>query len=268
MKKLSILFFSMLAVMLFTACTDNDDPVNKQTFTSTINTRAIDGTDVVFSQGTAKAEVNFTDMTMQFTSNYKDTDGQSRSLTTPTMKMTSYNGTVYHFDGSNSQTMGSVDALSGYFDMATGMLWYSFTDNGNTIVTTSHLLYAYSTTTVTNPDNGNHYSHKMSAYLFSLDARGEKCVMRVSNFTPNIAGAIEAEELQYDGLTVTPTATGYTITANQVESSMRGFYTITDLNITLNSQCRVISGSFKCEDLNFTVTGDLFPSQGASNIDF
>ena len=64
MKKLSVLFFSMLAVMLFTACTDNDDPVNKQSFTSTINSRAIDGNDVVFSQGTAKAEVNFTSSPM------------------------------------------------------------------------------------------------------------------------------------------------------------------------------------------------------------
>lgn len=264
MKKLSILFFSLLAVIMFTSCNDSDNTVNKQTFTSTINNRAIDGTDVIFSQGSAKLEVNFTNMTIQFTSDYRDANGQTRSITTPEMSLTSKGGSVYQF-----QTPGiGEDAMTGYFDMATGMLWYTFNKDGYPIVTTSHLLYAYSTTTVTNPDNGNHYSHKQSAYLFALDTRGEKCSMRVSNFAPNIAGAIEAEEIQYDGLTVTPTANGYTITASQAESSMRGFYTITDLNIELTSQCRIISGSFKCGGLNFTITGDLFGDIQPSNIDF
>jgi hypothetical protein len=257
MKKLSVLFFSMLAVMMFTACTNNDDPVNKQTFTSTINTRTFDGTDVVFSQGSAKVEVNFTHMTIQFTSDYKDINGQSRTITTPEMKMTYLNGSIYQFD----VTGNGDDAMTGRFDMATGMLWYTFFKDGYPVVCTSHLLYAYSTTTVTNPDNGNHYSHKESAYLFALDARGEKCVMRVSNFTPNINGTIEAEELQYDGLNVTPTVSGYIITASQVESSMKGFYTITDLNIVLDAHCRVINGSFKCGDLDFTVSGGLFNEQ-------
>ena len=151
--------------------------------------------------------------------------------------------------------------LESCFDMATGMLWYSFYKDGYPVISTSHLLYAYSTTTVINPDNGNHYSHKQSAYLFALDTKGEKCVMKVSNFTPNINGAIEAEELQYDDLTVTPTVNGYTITASEVESSMRGFYTITDLNIVLDAQCRVINGSFKCKDLDFTISGGLFNEQ-------
>jgi len=257
MKKLSILFFSLLAVTLFTACNDNDDPVNKQTFTSTINNRMFDDGEVIFSQGSAKVEVNFTNMTIQFTSDYRDINGQSHSITTPEMKMINLNGSIYQFDF----TGNGDDAMTGRFDMATGMLWYTFSKDGHFVVSTSHLLYAYSTTTVTNPDNGNHYSHKQSAYLFALDARGEKCVMKISNFAPNIAGAIEAEELQYDGLNVTPTASGYTITASEVESSMRGFYTITDLNIVLDAHCRVINGSFKCGDLDFTVSGGLFNEQ-------
>ncbi len=257
MKKLSILFFSLLAVTLFTACNDNDDPVNKQTFTSTINNRMFDDGEVIFSQGSAKVEVNFTNMTIQFTSDYRDINGQSHSITTPEMKMINLNGSIYQFDF----TGNGDDAMTGRFDMATGMLWYTFSKDGHFVVSTSQLLYAYSTTTVTNPDNGNHYSHKQSAYLFALDARGEKCVMKISNFAPNIAGAIEAEELQYDGLNVTPTASGYTITASEVESSMRGFYTITDLNIVLDAHCRVINGSFKCSDLDFTISGGLFNEQ-------
>ncbi len=257
MKKLSILFFSLLAVTLFTACNSDDDPVNKQTFTSTINNRTFDNGDVIFSQGSAKVEVNFTHMTIQFTSDYKDINGMSHSITTPEMKMVYLNGSIYEFES----TGNGDDAMTGRFDMATGMLWYTFSKDGDLVVSTSHLLYAYSTTTVTNPDNGNHYSHKMSAYLFAPDSKGEKCVMKISNFAPNIAGTVEAEELQYEGLNMTPTATGYTITASQVESSMRGFFTITDLNIALDAQCRVINGSFKCGDLLFNISGGLFNEQ-------
>ncbi|MBQ7205375.1 MAG: hypothetical protein IJS04_05985 [Muribaculaceae bacterium] len=263
MKKLSILFFSLLAVTLFTACNSGDDPVNKQTFTSTINNRTFNDGDVIFSQGSAKVEVNFTNMTIQFTSDYKDLNGQSRTITTPEMKMVYLNGSIYEFDA----TGNGDDAMTGHFDMATGMLWYTFSKDGHFVVSTSQLLYAYSTTTVTNPDNGNHYSHKASAYLFALDSKGEKCVMKVSNFAPNITGTIEAEELQYEGLNVTPTAVGYTITANQVESSIRGFYTITDLNIVLDAQCRFINGTFKCGDLLFAISGGLFNEQQADIIE-
>ena len=62
MKKLSFLLLSLLAVTLFTACGNEDEPVNKQSFTSTINCRAIDGDQVVFSQSSAKVELNYTDM--------------------------------------------------------------------------------------------------------------------------------------------------------------------------------------------------------------
>ena len=257
MKKLSVLFFSMLAVMLFTACTDNDDPVNKQSFTSTINSRAIDGNDVVFSQGTAKAEVNFTDMTMQFTSDYKDVNGQSRTITTPEMKMTHLNGSIYQFEA----TGNGDDAMTGRFDMATGMLWYSFYKDGYPVISTSHLLYAYSTTTVINPDNGNHYSHKQSAYLFALDTRGETCILKLSNFVSTLNGSVDAPELQYEGLTVTPTSTGYTITADKIESDYKGFYTLTDVEFHLYEQCLSINGSFKCNGLEYKVTGSLFPAQ-------
>ena len=255
MKKLSFLLLLLLAMTVFTACNDDEKTVNKQSFSSTINNRAIDGNEVVFSQSTAKAEVNFTDMTILFTSEYRDADGQTHSLTTPAMSMITKGGSVYQFNGN----IGS-EALNGYFDMATGMLWYTFISGGNEVFSSSHLLYAYSTTTVTNPDNGNHYSHKESAYLFAPDARGETCIMRISNFTPNIAGAVEASEIQYEGLTLTPTTTGYTITANEVEpTNYSGRFIITDLNIALDSQCKVINGTFKCGDLDFTVNGDLFP---------
>lgn len=263
MKKLSFLLLSLLAVTMLTACGNDDEPENKQIVTMTINSRAIDGDQVVFSQGTAKVELNYTDMLINFTADYKDADGVSRSITTPDMKMTATgSSSVYEFVSSpTSQGVGGVSSagVGGYIDMATGMTWFTINSGSDEVVCTTQLLYAYSTTTMTNPDNGNHGSHQQSAYLFALDARGETCIMKVSNFVASLNnGAVDAAEVQYDGLTVTPTATGYRITADEVESNYNGFYTLTDVDFTLSSQCMVINGSFKCNGLEYTVSGGLF----------
>ena len=65
MKKSLIYIFAVLAAVMFTSCSDNDEPVNKQTVSMTINNRAIDGDQVVFSQANAKVEMNYTDMEIQ-----------------------------------------------------------------------------------------------------------------------------------------------------------------------------------------------------------
>jgi hypothetical protein len=266
MKKFSLFLLPLLAVAMLTACGDDDKPVNKQIVTMVTNNRAIDGDAVVFSQGSDKVELNYTDMTIQFTGDFNDADGNSRSLTTPNMNLTNVNDMVYRFNTNNtsSSTYTGIDNLTGYIDMSTGMIWYSFDDGSSRVVSSSQLLYAYTTTTLTNPDNGNHSSHNQSAYLFAIDSKGETCTMKVSNFITNINGSVQATEIQYNNLKVTPTTTGYIITAEEAESSYRGFYTITDLNITLDSQCLVMNGSFKSGDLDFTLSGNLFRGVGGS----
>jgi len=254
MKKLSVLILSLLAITLFTSCSDNDEPVNKQTVSSTINSRAISGEDVIFSQGTAKVEINFTDMTIQFAYDYKGIDEMTHTLTTPVMKLTMKSGSIYSFKSSDAK------GPQGNIDLATGMMSFSFTLDGDAnVYSTTHLLYAYTNTKITNPDNGFTYDHNQSAYLFALDASGESCVMKISNFSPNTAGAVEAAEIQYNGLNVTPTTQGYIITAPEVSPvGYTGFYIITDLNVILDSQCNTIGGTFKCNDLEFNITGNMF----------
>ncbi|MBQ6079441.1 MAG: hypothetical protein IJK93_04090 [Muribaculaceae bacterium] len=259
MKKLSFLMLSLLAVTMLTACGNDDEPQSKQTITSTINCRAIEYGEVLFSQGSATIELNFSDMFLKITSDYKDAAGRSHSLTTSDMKLYSVTSTVYSFNNMASSTYAGFDMFEGFIDMATGMLWYTFMIDGTTtVVCTSHLLYAYTTTTMTNPENGNHGSHQQSAYLFAPDSKGETCIMQISNFMSNLNGVVDAAELQYQGLTLTPTAFGYTITADMVESNYKGYFTLTDVNITLNDQCQVISGSFKCNGLEYSLSGDLF----------
>jgi len=257
MKKLSFMLLSLLAVVMLTACGNDDEPVNRQTVNMAINSRMIDASDgtVVFSQNTAKVEINYTDMTISFNCNYKDLNGQSQAYSSPVMDLRQQKGSVYRIEPHSA-----VDA-SGFLDMATGMMWYRVgsLDDGVALVMTTQLLYAYSTTTITNPENGNHGAHEQSAYLFVLDPSGETCEMKISNFTSNLNGAIDVPEVDYEGLTVTPNGTGYKITASEIESNYNGYYKLTDVDFTLNDQCMVIGGSFKCNGLEFNITGPLFP---------
>ena len=251
MKKLSFLLLSLLAVTMLTSC-GNDDPVNKQTAVIVINNRAIQGDQVVFSQGNASVELDYTNMNIAFSFNYKDADGQSHNISTSVMKMRSSNRTTYQFNSDDNSLTGSID-------LGTGMMYFTYAPSSDTrVYSSSHLLYAYTTTTITNLDNGNHGSHQQSSYLFVIDARGEKCVMQINNFISNLNGVVDAAEVYYEGLTITPTLTGYTITADKAESNAKGFYTITDLNITIDDQCNVINGSFMSNGLKHEISGGLF----------
>lgn len=269
MKKY-IYLFGLLSVVMLTACNNSDEPSNTQTFTMTINSRTIDGDDVVFSQGTGKVVFNYTDMFIKFTAQYKDADGQTHNLTTSDMKMYAAGNNLYSFNNVASSASTGIEMLEGFIDMGTGMMWYSFTVDGSTrVVSTSclmyayTLLYAYTNTSMTNPDNGNHGNHAKSAYLFALDSRGETCTMLIGNFISNLNDAIDASEVKYEGLTATPDAQGYRITAEKAESNYKGFYTLTDVDFTINDQCNVVSGSFKCNGLEYTVSGNLF-SKGSN----
>ena len=258
MKKFFYLF-AVLALVSLSACNDNDETVNKQTSRMTINNRAVDGDNVVFSQGIAKVELDYTNMLVQFTTDYKDINGQSHTITTPQMKLSLQGATVYKFDVAGSGDFTGIEQLTGYIDFATGAMWFSFEEGSAKVYSSTHLLYNYTTTMVTNPDNNNHFSHDQSAYMFALNAKGDTCTMTISNFIPNMSGSVQAGLIQFSNLTVTPTTTGYTITADEAESSYRGFYTITDLDIELDTQGLIIGGSFKCSDLDFTLDGRMFP---------
>ena len=264
MKKLSYLLLSLLAVALLTACNDSDEPQRKQSLELPISSRAIEGDNVVFSKGVAKVEIDYTDMIIQFTADYKDANGQSRTITTPVMPLTMVSSSVYEFVAATQPIGSDVESLGGYIDFATDVMWYSIHTSSMEVVSIYHLRYAYTTTTVTNPDNGNHYDSNLSAYLFDIDANGETCKMGIINFSPNISGTVEAAEIVYQDLTVTPTVTGYTISADEAESSFRGYYTITDLHFDITSQGQIINGSFKCKDLEFKVSGSMFPSSSSN----
>lgn len=263
MKRLSFYTLSLLALILFSACKDTADSMYSSGLVT--NNRATDGYDVVFSQGFGKIDLNYTNMTIQITNEYKDIMGQ-HNITTPAMKLSPVGAAVYRFKTENNQAVGGTQALDGYIDTNTGVTWYTLYGPDQQVYTSSHLKYIYVNTTITDPKKGDTYDDQKSAYTFVIDASGEKCILLISNFAPNTSGAVQATEIQYNDLTLTPTASGYIVTADKIESSIRGYYTITDLNFVLDNQGLALNGSFKCNDLDFNVTGSLFPLSGPSPI--
>ena len=246
MKNLSILLLTILAVTLLTACGNDGEPVNRQTLSATTNYRAIEGSDMVFSQSVSKVELDYTAMTIIISGEFKDANNKTRSYITPEMKMTLSSNSVYTFNNTNSVANSNIEGLKGYIDWATGMIWFTFIADGSlNVYGSTQLLYAYTNTTITNPDNGNNGNHQMSAYSFALDDKGQTGVLTIYNFISNLSAAIDVSKVEFEGLTVTQTATGYTITSNEVASKYNGYYTLTDVNFNLTNQGKTINGTFK-----------------------
>jgi len=73
------------------------------------------------------------------------------------------------------------------------------------------------------------------------------------------AGVVEDDLIQFQGLPMTPTTDGYTITADRAEATYGGHYTITDVNLIISSQCKAINGSFKYNGYKISIAGSMFP---------
>ena len=250
MKKY-IYLIALLTVVAFASCNDESETVNKQTLTATINNRAINGENTVFSQSSTSFELNYTDNTIQINGEYKDGNGNLTSLATGAMTMTSAASYTYNFSSNDAYQ------LSGCLDMSTGVIWYSFTDgSGCKVYSTTHLFFAYTNTTVTDADNS--IDDDQTYYLFSIDSKGETCDLTIENFMPDTRQARIAQQVKYTKLTLKPTVTGYTITADNVASNFSGKYVITDFDATIDQQSRHIQGTFKIGDTSYSINGKLF----------
>lgn len=255
MKKFFYLF-AFLTLVMFTSCNSDDDYESKQSFTAVLNNRAVNGTDVMFSQSNATIELNYNNSTIQITSDFKDVDGQTYKINTPAMPMSIAATGIYAFSSSSVSGNADISGINGFIDLNNYTMWYTLgTNGGSSVYTTTHLYYTNTTTVITNVD-GNTYSHPQSGYLFSIDSKGETGIFQIGNFIPDTNGSVQATVIQFDGITVTPTTTGYIFTAEEAESSShKGIYTITNLNIIVDNQGQHMSGSFKVGNHTFTVDG-------------
>lgn len=269
MKK-TFYLFALLSLVLFSSCNKDDDPVSKYTLYSTISTRLIDSNDgsIVYSQSKGQVEFDQINMTIKFICAYKDKDGLNQMLTSPELKLVPLKGNAFYMSNGSQNSNGSYP---GIIDFDSGMMWYneSNPNDGSTVYMTTQLLgYSYTTTIITNPENNESGNHQQSAYGFTLDSRGETCDLIIKNFSTNLNGVVDAPELTYKGLTVTPTQTGYKVTASSASpstsaqsSSTHSLYTLTDVEFNIYQQCLVFNGTFKCNGLNYNVSGNLFPTE-------
>lgn len=268
-KKLISLMLLLLAILALLACGNDDEPDNKQTIDMTFNALMIDLADeshAVFYQSNGQAEIDYTNMTIQFSCSYKDLDGQTSVFKSQRYDLEPYKETVYYMLKASSGTYG-VSIRPGLIDLSTSMIWYkeNDVDQGTSLYITTQYTCPYLTTSVTDK-NGHTFSHTKSGYMFAFDSKGEKAVMRVTDFIPDSGGAIQAAVLDYEGLTVTKalqtsnyTYTMYRITADHATCRQSDYYDLTDLDINITEQGRLIKGSYKINGNTYKMSGGLFP---------
>ena len=260
MKK-SVFLLALLSIVLFTSCNDNDDPVSKETLYSIMNVRLINPNDTIntdtcyCSQTNGQIELDKINMTIKFSSSYIDLDGVEQLVTTPELKLVPIKDNAYYMEDADHSHPGMID-------FGTGMMWYHEVNaDGDTVLvmTTQLLLYAYTNTIITDSLN-NTSNHQLSTYMFKLDSRGENCDMTISNF---ISDSI-ASALQYKGLKTSPRKMGYEINIPDsiaiTESSQDSSYTLTGLKINIDEHCLAFKGEFKCNGMEYNVSGNLFPN--------
>ena len=261
-KKLMTLLLAVLVMSLLTACSKDDESENKQKFTTAINNRACKDGEVVFSQGTAEVEINFKSNTMRtikITSTYKDIDGQSHTLITPELEMSSSSGapvSVCSFSMTDNLGNGARN-LSGSINLQNGIMRYTFQQDDYTMLCTTHLLFDNVVTSIIDP-MGASINTNMSSYLFMLGSNARTCVMQISNFIPGVNGGVQAEVVEYKGLNVTITDQGYLIKADEAKATQGSYYDLTDVDIAVDRDCSHFSGSFNTKVSRHEFSGNLF----------
>lgn len=255
-KKLMTLMLALLALTMFTACDSSDEPDVKENYTITVNNRAYWDGVVVFSQSTAQVELNLTANAIKISTSYKDLDGQTRTLTTPVMKMTASSGTIFSFLTTDDLGNG-VKNLYGHIDTSTRMMRYAFQQDNYSIICTTHLLFKQVGTSISDETHGI-FEHNLSDYLFILDSKAETCTMQISDFVLGVDGDVQASTVEYKGLNMTITELGYIISAPQATATQGSYYNLTDVNVTIDRECTHFFGSFKTGVSRHQFQGNLF----------
>lgn len=263
MKKTFIYLFSMLALMTFSACGHDDEPDQPDEIQSTellYFSKTVRGNTITFLQNNGTIELNYTQGTIQLTCDYNDYKGQRHTMSTPKMKVILVSDHTYAFSDKESINTFDGSYPNGMINLDTGVVWFSFTNEYEQTIVTTYLNFPAPTSTITSLEDNRSYQHTGSSYLFApQDAQGKTCVMQINNFIANLSGVVEDDLIQFQGLPMTPTTDGYTITADRAEATYGGHYTITDVNLIISSQCKAINGSFKYNGYKISIAGSMFP---------
>ncbi len=259
MKKVLFYFLAIMMGLTFAACGNDDEPKEKPDEIITTDdidffSRTIHGNDVAFLNSKGSVVINNTKGTIQLTCKYNDFEGHTHSFTTNVMQVSHIDGATFTFNDPTMTTSYDGSTSSGYLNTVTGVVSFTFSNEIGKVVITTYLSFPSAESRVQRIGDSNYYSHNMSDYLFAPVDQGTKCILQINNFVANTSGVVEADVIQFLGLPMTPTPDGYIIQTDQAESTYGSHCTITDVDITIKSQCRVIEGSFKCNGYNISFT--------------
>ena len=263
MKKFFNILAALAFVFAFSACSHDSNSEYK--FEEQTYYRIVDNTNIAatpyFARSTVNCTLNPEDKTIQV-STVISLGGSSFTIETSAMPYTMLNTNTFKFAGNAKGTGHDVNNFSGYYDGSTNSVYFEMTVDGkNNVYITSIPLFPYTTTTVKQADNSAQPLVLDNAiYGLAFDNTLKDGLFAIMNFQLT---SIESpyNEIDYKGITVVPNAEGYAITANLMQPNITGNlekYTITDLNINITHQGRVITGTYTCDGKNVSFTGTTF----------
>lgn len=188
------------------------------------------------------------------------TAGGTVSLST-TVDMT-YDQTkgYFTFSTSNVQATGAtVSGLSGSFDYITGTLYLEYTVNGTyTVKSTSSLAYPYAETQmIDTAHTTSAWTQNQAVYLFDVNTSTNKANISIYYIQTEKDG--QNHVLQYSGAQVTPTRTGYIITADTLKAiADYKMHYLRNAKFTIDNDWHSLNGTFQLDNQQATVKGGLF----------
>lgn len=264
MKKLLSLLAAMAVLLSFTACGDDNNeplgPTSSTTNIETLNVKTVTGGNVSNESSCAtdvtvdpsKGTVSLTFKDISFSKRMPSVTFSLEGLKYTTGKNSR---TEYHFTAATLPPIGNytVTNVDGYANPKDGVLYVSFVVNNTWTVYVSSQLY-YSALS----DGKFSYSTTNDTYIsyFLYQANGAwKGDIEMFNiqFAPNMPTQPHIR-IPLDGATITPTATGYSISGtNIVPYFTRGTvelkdekFTITDLTASVDLVTKTYSIQFTC----------------------
>lgn len=266
MKKLNILLLAALT-LLTSACvgSSKNDNVVKREFGYTARTTGpgIDG--VMLCQNTISLEVNYDEGTALARVTLALGGNKTVFFEVPRRQLT-YDATVGAsvLNASNITTSGGdvIDNFVLQWNTNTGAMLITTVVNGQyTSVGNTNLGYVNCKLhtlldTDKEHDEGNRNDVQVA---FNINSTNQRGIMTIYNFA---LGSAEDHtvNLTYSDLNCTITGDGFEFTAAEANPGIE-YYKITNLRAVLSNQTRRLTITYKCNDYDVTITGNLFNAE-------
>ena len=264
MKHFIHIITGISAVIALSACSHDSNSEYKfeeQTYYRIVN---LNTQNVSFARSTVNCTLNPDDKTIQISTTIS-MNGSNITIDSSTMPYTTPSANTYKFGGTAKASGHDVTNFNGLYDGATNAIYLEMNiDSHHGLYITSIPLFPYTTTTVTNNMFSSDSSEPLilddCSYGFIFDNTLVDGIFAILNFKLTAIDS-RIEEIDYKGITVTPTADGYSIQASLLSPSVSGSlekYTITDFKADITEQGRKVEGSFTCSNKDVTFSGKAF----------